>query len=89
MLEECAREPDLAGAFDSLDYRRVPHLDPRKGRRRAAERKGGAGQFSLFGGGDRALPTSRVVLAGRVDKRTLLRLDKEVLGQFLTPPLLR
>jgi DNA polymerase-3 subunit alpha len=53
----------------------------------AAERKAeAAGQFSLFGGGDAAASEiDESVLAGEeFDKRTLLRLEKEMLGQFVT-----
>src|SRR5207244_12296295 len=53
----------------------------------SAERKAeAAGQFSLFGGGDQAAAeVDESVLAGEeFDKRTLLRLEKEMLGQFVT-----
>ena len=54
-----------------------------------AERKAeAAGQFSLFGGGDDADAAGQVdesVLQGEeFDKRDLLRLEKEMLGQFVT-----
>ena len=65
----------------SRDTRRCP--DPI-----AAERKAeAAGQYSLFGGGERAAHRDRRVRARRADefdKRTLLRLEKEMLGQFVT-----
>ena len=54
-----------------------------------AERKAeAAGQFSLFGGADDGAGASEIdesVLQGQeFDKRTLLRLEKEMLGQFVT-----
>jgi len=78
-----------AGAFDSLDYRRRALIESQEkvSAPIAAERKAeAAGQFSLFGGGDRAATDiDESVLAGdEFDKRTLLRLEKEVLGQFVT-----
>jgi DNA polymerase-3 subunit alpha len=78
-----------AGAFDSLDYRRRALIESQDkvSAPIAAERKAeAAGQFSLFGGGDRAATEiDESVLAGdEFDKRTLLRLEKEVLGQFVT-----
>jgi DNA polymerase-3 subunit alpha len=85
----------LAGAFDSLGYRRGGMM-----RREAdqaawekvagpivAERKAeAAGQFSLFGGTERAEhEIDESVLQGEeFDKPTLLRLEKEMLGQFVT-----
>ncbi len=79
----------LAGAFDSLSYRRKGLLE---GHEKvsgpiAAERKAeAAGQFSLFGGGERAAhEIDESVLDGEeFDRRTLLRLEKEMLGQFVT-----
>ncbi|MBI2238548.1 MAG: DNA polymerase III subunit alpha, partial [Actinobacteria bacterium] len=79
----------LSGAFDSLGYARKGLME---GQEKvsgpiAAERKAeAAGQFSLFGGGDRAATEiDESVLAGEeFDKRTLLRLEKEMLGQFVT-----
>ncbi len=79
----------LAGAFDSLGYARKALLE---GHEKvsgpiAAERKAeAAGQFSLFGGGEQAArEIDESVLAGEeFDKRTLLRLEKEMLGQFVT-----
>jgi len=79
----------LAGAFDSLGYARKALLE---GQEKvsgpiAAERKAeAAGQFSLFGGGERAAhEIDESVLDGEeFDRRTLLRLEKEMLGQFVT-----
>ena len=81
-----------AGAFDSLGYTRQGLLQaqdkvsgPILAERKAEE----AGQFSLFGGGRRrhrrrgAIDES-VLEAEEFDKRTLLRLEKEMLGQFVT-----
>jgi DNA polymerase-3 subunit alpha len=78
-----------AGAFDSLDYRRKALLEnhDRVSSPIAAERKAeAAGQFSLFGGGEQAATDiDEAVLAGdEFDQRTLLRLEKDVLGQFVT-----
>ncbi|HSJ50300.1 MAG TPA: DNA polymerase III subunit alpha, partial [Actinomycetota bacterium] len=78
-----------AGAFDSLHYRRRALLEnhDKVSVPIVAERKAeAAGQFSLFGGGDQAATdVDEAVLAGdEFDKRTLLRLEKEVLGQFVT-----
>ena len=78
-----------AGAFDSLGYRRqglVENQD-KVSSPIAAERKAeAAGQFSLFGGGEQAANEidEGVIAADEFDKRTLLRLEKEVLGQFVT-----
>jgi DNA polymerase-3 subunit alpha len=79
----------LAGAFDSLGYtRRGLHEHQEKvSAPIAAERKAEAlGQFSLFGGSDRAASEidESVVRGPEFDKRTLLRLEKEMLGQFVT-----
>jgi DNA polymerase-3 subunit alpha len=79
----------LAGAFDSLGYARRALLE---GQERvsapiAAERKAeAAGQFSLFGGEDAgAGDIDESVLHGaEFDQRTLLRFEKEMLGQFVT-----
>ncbi len=78
-----------AGAFDSLDYRRRALLEnqDKVSAPISAERKAeAAGQFSLFGGGDQAATeVDESVLRGdEFDKPTLLRLEKEVLGQFVT-----
>ena len=85
----------LAGAFDSLGYTRGGMMR-RDGDQAAwekvsapivAERKAeAAGQFSLFGGSERAEhEIDESVLHGEeFDKPTLLRLEKEMLGQFVT-----
>jgi DNA polymerase-3 subunit alpha len=80
-----------AGAFDSLGYTRQGLLQaqdkvagPILAERKAEE----AGQFSLFGGSDDASGAGAidesVLEAQEFDKRTLLRLEKEMLGQFVT-----
>ncbi len=79
----------LSGAFDSLGYARRALLESQEkvSAPIASERKAeAAGQFSLFGGGDRAATEiDEVVLTGEeFDQRTLLRLEKEMLGQFVT-----
>jgi DNA polymerase III subunit alpha len=79
----------LAGAFDSLGYARRP-LQENQEKVSApilSERKAeAAGQFSLFGGTDGAAnEIDESVLDGEeFDKRTFLRLEKEMLGQFVT-----
>jgi DNA polymerase-3 subunit alpha len=78
-----------AGAFDSLGYRRQGLVENQEkvSAPIAAERKAeAAGQFSLFGGGEQAANEidEGVITADEFDKRTLLRLEKEVLGQFVT-----
>jgi DNA polymerase-3 subunit alpha len=80
-----------AGAFDSLGYTRRGLLEnqDRVSAPILAERKAeAAGQFSLFGGGDDADAAGQVdesLLHGaEFDKRDLLRLEKEMLGQFVT-----
>jgi DNA polymerase-3 subunit alpha len=84
----------LAGAFDSLGYTRGG-LMQKLGEQAAwekvaapilAERKAeAAGQFSLFGGAEGPGEVDASVLDGpEFDKRTLLRLEKEMLGQFVT-----
>jgi DNA polymerase III subunit alpha len=80
----------LAGAFDSLGYARRPLFENQDkisgpiGSERKAE---AAGQFSLFGGGGEgdADQIDESVLHGEeFEKRTLLRSEKEMLGQFVT-----
>ncbi len=81
----------LAGAFDSLGYARRALLESQEkvSAPIAAERKAeAAGQFSLFGGGGGDAGVGAIdesVLQGEeFDKRTLLRFEKEMLGQFVT-----
>ena len=87
----------LSGGFDSLGYTRggmmakttpdAPAAWEKIAAPISAERKAeAAGQFSLFGGGDQAAAEiDESVLTGpEFDKRTLLRLEKEMLGQFVT-----
>jgi DNA polymerase-3 subunit alpha len=79
----------FAGAFDSLGYPRralVENQEKVSGPIAAERKAEAAGQFSLFGGGDSAAAEiDESVLAGKeFDKRTLLRLEKEMLGQFVT-----
>lgn len=79
----------LAGAFDSLGHARRALLE---GHERVsgpilAERKAeAAGQFSLFGAeAGPAAEIDEAVLGGEeFDRETLLRLEKEMLGQFVT-----
>jgi DNA polymerase-3 subunit alpha len=78
-----------AGAFDSLGYRRRGLVENQEkvSVPIVAERKAeAAGQFSLFGGGEHAAGEidESVIPAEEFDRRTLLRLEKEVLGQFVT-----
>jgi len=78
-----------AGAFDSLGYARrglVEGQDKISGPIASERKAEAAGQFSLFGGGEQAATEidESVVSADEFDKRTLLRLEKEVLGQFVT-----
>jgi len=79
----------LAGAFDSLGYARRPlyeHQEKVSGPILAERKAEAAGQFSLFGeGGGGASAIDESVLAGEeFDRRTFLRLEKEMLGQFVT-----
>jgi DNA polymerase-3 subunit alpha len=79
----------VAGAFDSLRYRRLALLENQEkvSAPIAAERKAEeAGQFSLFGGQDGlAADINESVLDGdEFDRRTLLKEEKRVLGQFVT-----
>jgi DNA polymerase-3 subunit alpha len=80
-----------AGAFDSLGYTRQGLLQSQDkvSAPILAERKAeAAGQFSLFGGdgdeGGAATIDESVLEAEEFDKRSLLRLEKEMLGQFVT-----
>jgi DNA polymerase-3 subunit alpha len=78
-----------AGAFDSLGYARrglVENQDKVSGPIAAERKAEAAGQFSLFGGGEQAGTEvdEGVISSEEFDKRTLLRLEKEVLGQFVT-----
>ena len=80
-----------AGAFDSLGYTRQGLLqsqDKVSGPILAERKAEAAGQFSLFGGGGDdehvAAIDESVLQAEEFDKRTLLRLEKEMLGQFVT-----
>ncbi|MGZ4109678.1 MAG: DNA polymerase III subunit alpha [Actinomycetota bacterium] len=78
-----------AGAFDSLGYARRALVESQEkvSAPIVAERKAeAAGQFSLFGGGDSAAGEidESVLVGEEFDKRTLLRLEKEMLGQFVT-----
>ena len=79
-----------AGAFDSLGYTRaglLEHQDKVSAPILAERKAEAAGQFSLFGGGEegQAADIDESVLEGEeFDQRTLLRLEKEMLGQFVT-----
>jgi DNA polymerase-3 subunit alpha len=81
-----------AGAFDSLGYTRQGLLqaqDKVSGPILAERKAEAAGQFSLFGGagtdGGNAGDVDESVLdTEEFDKRSLLRLEKEMLGQFVT-----
>jgi DNA polymerase-3 subunit alpha len=79
-----------AGAFDSLGYTRQGLLqaqDKVSGPILAERKAEAAGQFSLFGGGGDAAAAAideSVLRTAEFDKRTLLRLEKEMLGQFVT-----
>jgi DNA polymerase III subunit alpha len=78
----------LAGAFDSLGYRRRALLEnqDKVSGPIASERKAeAAGQFSLFGGDAEVGRIDESVLEGEeFDKPELLRHEKEMLGQFVT-----
>jgi DNA polymerase-3 subunit alpha len=78
----------LAGAFDSLGYTRRALFENQEkvsGPILAERKAEAAGQFSLFGGDGGAGEIDASVLEGEeFDKRTLLRLEKEMLGQFVT-----
>jgi DNA polymerase-3 subunit alpha len=81
-----------AGAFDSLGYTRQGLLlgHDKVSAPILAERKAeAAGQFSLFGAsaddeGDAHVVDESVLDAEEFDSRTMLRLEKEMLGQFVT-----
>ncbi len=79
-----------AGAFDSLGYARRALLERHDmvSAPILAERKAeAAGQFSLFGGSDAAgagAIDESVLQGAEFDKRDLLRLEKEMLGQYVT-----
>jgi DNA polymerase III subunit alpha len=85
----------LAGAFDSLGYARGGMMR-KEGEQAAYEKVAGpivserkaeaAGQFSLFGGTERAdHEIDESVLQGpEFEKGTMLRLEKEMLGQYVT-----
>ncbi|MFM8944664.1 MAG: DNA polymerase III subunit alpha [Actinomycetota bacterium] len=78
-----------AGAFDSLGYSRkalIENQDRVSGPILAERRSEAAGQFSLFGGDDGApAPVDEAALVGEEFERSmLLRLEKEVLGQYVT-----
>jgi DNA polymerase-3 subunit alpha len=79
----------LAGAFDSMGYARKGLMENQEkvSAPIAAERRAeAAGQFSLFGGGEQAATEidESVLQGDEFDRRTLLRLEKEMLGQFVT-----
>ncbi len=78
----------FAGAFDSLGYARralIESQDKVSGPILAERKAEAAGQFSLFGGDSGVTEVDESVLDGEeFDKRTLLREEKEVLGQFVT-----
>ncbi|MGZ8610574.1 MAG: DNA polymerase III subunit alpha, partial [Actinomycetota bacterium] len=78
----------FAGAFDSLAYTRralIETQDKVSGPILAERKAEAAGQFSLFGGDSGVTEVDESVLDGEeFDKRTLLREEKEVLGQFVT-----
>jgi DNA polymerase-3 subunit alpha len=78
-----------AGAFDSLGYARrglVENQDKISGPIASERKAEAAGQFSLFGGGEQAATEidEGVITPEEFDKRTRLRLEKEMLGQFVT-----
>jgi DNA polymerase-3 subunit alpha len=78
----------LAGAFDSLGYRRRALLigqDKVSGPIVADRKAEAAGQFSLFGGDPNVGQIDESVIQGEeFDKPELLRYEKEMLGQFVT-----
>jgi DNA polymerase-3 subunit alpha len=78
----------LAGAFDSLGLSRrglFENQDKVSGPILAERKAEAAGQFSLFGGeGSVNEIDESVLVSEEFDKRNLLRLEKEMLGQFVT-----
>jgi len=78
----------LAGAFDSLGTTRrglFENQDKVSGPILAERKAEAAGQFSLFGGEGSVGEIDESVLGSEeFDKRNLLRLEKEMLGQFVT-----
>jgi DNA polymerase-3 subunit alpha len=78
----------LAGAFDSLGLSRrglCENQDKVSGPILAERKAEAAGQFSLFGGEGSVNEIDETVLESEeFDKRNLLRLEKEMLGQFVT-----
>jgi DNA polymerase III subunit alpha len=78
----------FAGAFDSFGYARralIENQEKVSGPLLAERKAEAAGQFSLFGGDAGVSEIDESVLIGEeFDKRTLLREEKEVLGQFVT-----
>ncbi len=78
----------FAGAFDSLGYTRrglVENQDKVSGPILAERKAEAAGQFSLFGGDSGVNEVDESVLeGGEFDRRTLLREEKDMLGQFVT-----
>ena len=77
-----------AGAFDSLGYARRALLENQEkvsGPIVAERRSEAAGQFSLFGGDDGVVAVDDSSLAGEEFERSmLLRLEKDVLGSYVT-----
>ena len=78
----------FAGAFDSMGYSRralIENHDKVSGPIVAERKAEAAGQFSLFGGDSGVNEVDESVIDGEeFDKRTLLREEKEMLGQFVT-----
>jgi DNA polymerase-3 subunit alpha len=78
----------FAGAFDSLGRTRralIENQDKVSAPILAERKAEAAGQFSLFGGDSGVTEIDESVLEGEeFDKRTLLREEKEMLGQFVT-----
>lgn len=84
----------LAGAFDSMGYERralFENFDKVSAPLIAQRKAEAAGQFSLFGSGEDdgegngGLEVDEKVLRGEeFDKRDLLRMEKDMLGQYVT-----